>query len=108
MLPFILFIFGLAMAIAPWFVRRIEPEQQIVISVLGAVVLMLSCAATVAVKFYHKVPANRALVRTGGQGVRVVLGGGIMVLPNVHHVILVSLETLRLDVSIFVHVALCG
>jgi uncharacterized membrane protein YqiK len=50
-------------------------------------------------KLYRKASANMAFVRTGMGGVRVIRDGGTIVLPVIHHVIPVSLETMRLNVE---------
>jgi len=48
---------------------------------------------------YLRSSKERAFVRTGLGGQRVVLGGGAFVLPIVHDVIPVNMNTLRLEVS---------
>ena len=54
---------------------------------------------TMIAKLYRKASANMAFVRTGMGGVRVIRDGGTIVLPVIHHVIPVSLETMRLNVE---------
>jgi uncharacterized membrane protein YqiK len=48
---------------------------------------------------YVRSSKERAFVRTGLGGEKVVLGGGALVLPIVHEVIPVNMNTLRLEVS---------
>jgi uncharacterized membrane protein YqiK len=48
---------------------------------------------------YLRSSKERAFVRTGLGGEKVVLGGGAFVLPIVHDVISVNMNTLRLEVS---------
>jgi uncharacterized membrane protein YqiK len=48
---------------------------------------------------YQRSSKERAFVRTGLGGEKVVLGGGAFVLPIVHDVITVNMNTLRLEVS---------
>src|SRR5207247_3866627 len=54
---------------------------------------------TVVTRLYRKASANMAFVRTGMGGAKVIKDGGTTVLPVVHQVIPVSLETMRLDVE---------
>src|SRR6476659_8420852 len=48
---------------------------------------------------YLRSSKQRAFVRTGLGGQKVVLGGGAFVLPIVHDVIPVNMNTLRIEVS---------
>jgi hypothetical protein len=48
---------------------------------------------------YLRSSKERSFVRTGLGGTRVVLGGGALVLPIVHEVIPVNMNTLRLEVA---------
>ena len=48
---------------------------------------------------YLRSSKERSFVRTGLGGQKVVLGGGAFVLPIVHDVIPVNMNTLRLEVS---------
>src|SRR4030095_15165748 len=54
---------------------------------------------SVITRLYRKASANMAFVRTGMGGARVVKDGGTLVVPVIHHVIPVSLETMRLNVE---------
>jgi flotillin len=65
---------------------------------LGLLLIVVGLAAGW-MKLYQKTAANQALVRTGHGRARVVLDGGIVVLPVVHEVIPVSLETMKLEVE---------
>jgi uncharacterized membrane protein YqiK len=49
--------------------------------------------------FYRKTSANVALVKTGGRRANVILDGGDYVIPVLHSIIPVSLETIKLDVE---------
>jgi uncharacterized membrane protein YqiK len=99
MLLFNLIILGLALAIGPWFAANLSQPAQAIASAAGVLLLMLSAVTAVTFRLYQKVPANQALVRTGGSGVKVALSGGMMVVPSLHQVIAVSLETMRLKVQ---------
>ena len=69
--------------------------------ILGLIVVVI-VVAIVAWLFhwlYLRSSKERAFVRTGMGGQKVVLGGGAFVLPIVHDVIPVNMNTLRLEVS---------
>jgi flotillin len=66
----------------------------------GGTLLTLAGGVTLMVaKLYRKTKANEAFVRTGAGGVRVIRDGGAMVVPFVHELLQVSLETLKLEVT---------
>src|SRR3712207_8600187 len=48
---------------------------------------------------YRRSSKERAFVRTGFGGQKVVMNGGALVLPIIHKVIPVNMNTLRLEVS---------
>ncbi|HEX2186210.1 MAG TPA: SPFH domain-containing protein, partial [Chloroflexota bacterium] len=62
--------------------------------------LLIACAVmAVVTRLYQKASANRAFVRSGQGGEKVVLDGGAIVIPVLHNTIPVSLETMRLNVE---------
>src|ERR1700730_6563034 len=69
--------------------------------ILGLVVVAI--VAAIVVWLFHwlylRASKERAFVRTGMGGQKVVLNGGAFVLPIVHDVIPVNMNTLRLEVS---------
>jgi uncharacterized membrane protein YqiK len=65
----------------------------------GTVVLIVCAIMVVITRLYEKASANRAFVRTGQGGEKVVLDGGAIVIPVLHYIIPVSLETMRLNVE---------
>src|SRR5262245_46015387 len=65
----------------------------------GTALLIFSAVLVVFTRLYQKAAANRAFVRTGQGGEKVVLDGGAIVIPVLHNVIPVSLETMRLGVE---------
>ena len=70
------------------------------ITALIIIILVLGVIGTaLAVKFYVKTPPNMALIRTGLGGKRVVIDGGIVVLPVVQQIKWISLETVKLKVA---------
>ncbi|NLD54126.1 MAG: flotillin family protein [Burkholderiaceae bacterium] len=68
---------------------------------LGLIVVAIVVAVVVWLLhwLYLRSSKERSFVRTGLGGTRVVLGGGAFVLPIVHDVIPVNMNTLRLEVS---------
>src|SRR5262245_49254663 len=66
---------------------------------VGTLLLILCAVMVVFTRLYQKAAANRAFVRTGQGGEKVVLDGGAIVIPVLHNVIPVSLETMRLSVE---------
>ncbi|MFN3649929.1 MAG: SPFH domain-containing protein [Armatimonadota bacterium] len=70
----------------------------IAVSVIGLVLFLLGLGLTW-LKLYRKTSANQALVRTGRGKAHVVIDGGIAVIPVVHEVVPVSLETMKLEVE---------
>jgi uncharacterized membrane protein YqiK len=99
MVFFVMLLIGAALAIGPWFVPELDGLIQTVLSVIGLLILIAAAVAAVVTKLYNKASANMAFVRTGMGGARVVKDGGTIVLPVVHQVIPVSLETMRLNVE---------
>jgi uncharacterized membrane protein YqiK len=71
----------------------------------GLILAVIAIAIVVAIVFwlfhwlYLRSSKERAFVRTGMGGQKVVLNGGAFVLPIVHDVIPVNMNTLRLEVS---------
>jgi len=66
---------------------------------LIAVVIVIAVGVWLLHWLYLRSSKERAFVRTGLGGEKVVLGGGAFVLPIVHDVIAVNMNTLRLEVS---------
>lgn len=66
--------------------------------VIGFFLFMFGVALLVK-RFYQKAGADEALVRTGMGGTKVVIGGGILVLPVLQQVMRVSLRTITLTVE---------
>ena len=69
--------------------------------ILGLIVVAIVVAIVVWLLnwLYLRSSKERAFVRTGLGGQKVVMNGGAMVLPIVHDVIPVNMNTLRLEVS---------
>ncbi len=101
MLIILFFIVGAALAIGPWIAppATLAPSARFLLLGIGCVVMFFASVMAVIKNLYRKASANMAFVRTGMGGVRVIRDGGTIVLPVVHHVIPVSLETMRLNVE---------
>ena len=61
--------------------------------------VLLAGTLLVITRLYVKTKASEAFVRTGMGGMKVIQDGGALVIPVVHQIVRVSLETLRLDVG---------
>ena len=81
------------------------PTQVILVG-FGVVLLIIGAAITTITKLYVKTSADQAFVRTGMGGQVPIIDGGALVIPVVHEVIPVSLQTMRLDVDRAAHDAL--
>src|SRR5580658_10130147 len=99
MVMVLFFIVGAGLTIGPWFMPQLSDTSRIVVTGFGVAVLLVVLIASVIVRFYRKASANMAFVRTGSGGAKVFKDGGAIVIPLVHHVIPVSLETMRLNVE---------
>lgn len=99
MFLFLLFVAGAGLAVGPWFVPEMSPGTKVPLSVAGVVLLIVAAVFSIITKLYRKASANMAFVRTGMGGARVIKDGGTVVIPVVHQVIPVSLETMRLNVE---------
>lgn len=99
MMLFVMFLIGAGLAIAPWFFPNLGVTVQLVSLSLGVLVLLIVAVASVVTKLYRKASANMAFVRTGMGGAKVIQDGGAIVVPVIHQVIPVSMETMRLNVE---------
>jgi flotillin len=86
--------------VVPAFVSsfKMGAMAQLICMTVGIISLVLMSVVVVITKLYQKASANRALVRTGMGGIKVVLDGGILYLPVLHKLLAINLETMRLDV----------
>ncbi len=69
-----------------------------ILGVVGGLVLIGLIGALLA-KLYRKATPERALIRTGWGGGKVITDGGTLVLPFLHQIGEVNLQTLRLEVQ---------
>ena len=94
----VFFLVGVAMIAAPFF-QTMGMMAGAVLWVIGGLVLLAVAMIAIITRLYRKASANMAFVRTGMGGAKVVMDGGCNVIPVVHQVIPVSLETMRLNVE---------
>jgi flotillin len=99
MMLLLLFLIGSSLLVAPWFFPVVGLTMQTSMAGIGLTLLIISAVASVITKLYRKASANMAFVRTGMGGAKPILDGGCIVLPVVHQVIPVSMETMRLNVE---------
>jgi flotillin len=94
-------LIGLGLLIGPWtgLFGPISYGSQIILTLIGAAVLLVSGMLIIIARLYQKTSANEAFVRTGMGGRAVVLDGGAIVIPVVHRTIPVVLETMKLEVE---------
>lgn len=67
--------------------------------VVAAILAFLLLIGFVMARLYRRATREVSLVRTGSGGRRVVMDGGIIVVPFLHEISLVNMRTLRLEVS---------
>jgi flotillin len=99
MMLVLFFIVGAALVVGPWFIPNLHGTAAAAFAITGLVVLVLTAIGAVITKLYRKSSANMAFVRTGMGGAKVFQDEGSIVLPVVHQVVNVSLETMRLNVE---------
>ena len=90
---------GLLAIVGPFFVQQIPAVSKMIISGAGLAVLIAGGILLTITSMYVKATMNQAFVRTGGGGPRVVIDGGAIVIPAIHRIAWVSLETIRLQIE---------
>ena len=90
LLPFLLEGFGIA---------GLNGASRVILVGFGVALLIGGAIAVTITRLYLKTAADQAFVRTGMGGQRPIIDGGSLVVPFVHEVIPVSLQTMRLDVD---------
>jgi uncharacterized membrane protein YqiK len=95
-----MFLIGLGLTAVP-FIPQIQlgVASESTLAGIGVVVCCVVALAGMISKFYRKASANMAFVLTGGRRARVIVDGGAIVVPVVHNIVPVSLETMRLNVE---------
>ena len=95
----IMLLAGAALVVGPWFVPQLDATAQLALMFVGLGVLLLTAIAAIVTRLYRKASASVAFVRTGGRKALVVKDRGAIVIPVLHEVTPVSLETMRLNVE---------
>lgn len=95
----VLVCLGLLLIIGPFFVQQIPSFSRMIISAFGIAVLVAGGILLTITSMYVKATMNQAFVRTGGGGPKVVIDGGAIVVPAIHRIAWVSLETIRLQIE---------
>lgn len=67
--------------------------------IAGCALVALAGVVGVFTRLYRKTKSSEAFVRTGSGGVKVIRDGGAIVIPVLHELVIVSLRTLKLEVS---------
>ncbi|WP_444959065.1 flotillin family protein [Microbulbifer sp. ZKSA002] len=71
----------------------------VMVFIAGAVLVALIVIGTIFARLYTRASKERSFVRTGMGGQKVIMNGGALVLPVLHEIIPVNMNTLRLAVS---------
>lgn len=78
---------------------NISSSAELMLVGFGVALLIVGAIVITITRLYIKTSADQSFVRTGMGGRRPIIDGGSMVIPVVHSVIAVSLQTMRLDVN---------
>ncbi len=70
-----------------------------VLTIAVVVIIALITIGLILSRLYHRASKEVSFVRTGFRGQRVIINGGAMVLPVLHEIIPVNMNTLRLEVK---------
>lgn len=71
---------------------------QIVLVLIIAFLVLIGAIGFIMARLFRKATKERAFVRTGLGGQRVIMDGGAIVLPVFHEVIMINMNTLKLEV----------
>jgi flotillin len=71
----------------------------IIMTVSGIGMVLFAGILLTITKLYVKTKASEAFVRTGMGGMKVIKDGGSLVIPVIHQIVRVTLQTIRLEVS---------
>lgn len=97
------FVLGVALVATPIVLDILHIQlgmgSQITMTVSGATLILFSGLAFVFTRLYHKTKASEAFVRTGQGGAKVIQDGGAVIVPFIHELVRVSLQTVRIDVK---------
>ncbi len=74
--------------------------QYLAVLVPGAIILLtLLVLGLILARLYRRSTQEMALVRTGAGGLKVVMGGGIIVIPSLHDLLRVNMKTMTITVD---------
>jgi uncharacterized membrane protein YqiK len=90
---------ALAFIVGPFFVEKIQGLSQIILVGFGVLLFLVGAIILIITRLYVKTSADESFVRTGMGGQKVIIDGGALVIPVVHKITWVSLNTMRLDVD---------
>jgi uncharacterized membrane protein YqiK len=92
-------VVGIALMGAGLFVPSLQGPARWVLVIMGGVLVILGAIVSMITSLYRKTSADQAFVRTGMGGSRVVMDAGAIVVPVVHRVLEVNLQTMKLGVN---------
>lgn len=73
-------------------------SMSIIVTWVSIILISLLVVGLILSRLYHRASKEVAFVRTGLGGQKVIMNGGAIVLPVMHEIILVNMNTLRLEV----------
>ena len=76
----------------------ISDQMLSMLIVAGVVLIALVAIGMIVARLYHRASKELSFVRTGFGGEKVIMNGGALVLPVLHEIIPVNMNTLRLEV----------
>jgi uncharacterized membrane protein YqiK len=98
----LLFVFGLALLFGPTVAdaagQPLGVVSSLVLSGSGIGILIVTGFVFTITRLYRKTKAYEAFVRTGSGGVKVIRDGGALIIPVLHELVRVTLQTLKLEV----------
>lgn len=99
----LLFLFAVLLIAAPFVAAAlghgIPFASSAILTGAGVTLAIVSITLLVITRLYVKTKASEAFVRTGMGGMKIIQDGGALVIPVVHQIVRITLETIRLEVS---------
>jgi flotillin len=99
----VLFLFALTLIFGPVAAnlmdRHLGALTSTIMTASGIAIAILAGTLMIITRLYVKTKASEAFVRTGMGGMRVIKDGGAIVIPVIHQIVKISLQTLRLEVG---------
>jgi len=98
----LILLFAIGLLVAPVAVAArggsLGALPTLIMTTSGIALAVFSGVLIVITRLYVKTKASEAFVRTGMGGIRVIKDGGALVIPVVHQIVRISLQTVRLEV----------